>query len=131
MTRGTPWGWRPCFTTGAPRTCLSNYRVPVLVTIGDTPLVAGDYDALLRLYQHRGTSRQSVLWEDKVAYRLEEEWHLLKMHECEWLEFVDDRERTVSRLDFGSASRYGSQEATPHGQMWTVPRSIYTTLRGD
>lgn len=125
-TCGAPWSWRSVFQTGAPRTALSNQRVPVHHRIDDEHVLEiGSYDWLTRLYQHRGLSRNSVRPEGGVAY-FEEEWEFIRSRECEWIEYVDDLNETVLRIDFQDASRYGSWVSTPRGSMWTVPTDYYT-----
>lgn len=128
-TRTSPWSKRAIRPTGAPRVCLTNLRAPFVVPVGEETFgVLGEFDHLLRLYQHRGVTRQSVLHEGQIRYRIEEEWsHLIEL-DCEWLEFVDDREESVHRIDFRSALRYGLEEPSPYGPVWAVPLGQYTTF---
>jgi len=93
----------------------------------ETSIVLGEFDQLLRLYQHRGLTRQSVLRDGKVCYRLDDEWDRLKELGCEWIEFVDDQRDTVHRIDFKTALGYGSQEPSPRGPVWAIPIEQYTS----
>lgn len=100
-----------------------------MVSVGEETFgVLGEFDQLLRLYQHRGVTRQSVLHGDQVRYRIEEEWSRLLELDCEWLEFVDDQEESVHRIDFRSALRYGLEEPSSYGPVWAVPLGQYTTF---
>jgi len=100
-----------------------------VVPVGEETFgVLGEFDQLLRLYQHRGVTRQSVLHEGQIRYRIEEEWSRLLELGCEWLEFVDDREESVHRIDFRSALRYGLEEPSNFGDVWSVPLDQYTTI---
>jgi len=100
-----------------------------VVPVGEETFgVLGEFDHLLRLYQHRGVTRQSVLHGERIRYRIEEEWNRLLELDCEWLEWVDDQEESVRRIDFRSAVRYGLEEPSPYGLIWAVPLGQYTTF---
>jgi hypothetical protein len=121
-TRTTPWSKRPSWPTGAPRVCLTNLRTPIVVPVGSESFIAlGEFDSLLRLYQHRGSSTR-----EHVRYRIEEEWDPLRDKGVEWFELVDDELESVLRIDFRSALRYGFQEPSRTGQVWAVPSEQYT-----
>jgi hypothetical protein len=124
-TKGEPWSWRPLHPHGA--TCLSNHVDPVFYDPDvPEPLQIGRYDWLLRLYQHEGASPASVEHHGGIAY-FETEWQSIRDREVEWLEHVNRRTGTVSRIDFGTALRYGSWHSTPRGDMWVVPHEQYST----
>lgn len=130
-TRTSPWSKRPIWPSGAPRVALTNLRTPFVVSVGEETFgVLGEFDQLLRLYQHRGATRNSVLHDGNVCYRVEEEWTRLLELGCEWLEFIDPLEESVHRIDFRSALRYGFGEASPQGPVWAVPLAQYTTFKG-
>lgn len=123
-----PWSWRPRFHHKAPRTCLTHQVDPVFYDPdAPEPLEIGRYDWLLRLYQHHGASPMSSQHHGGIAY-FEQEWLAIRDKQAEWIEFVDERSGTVSRIDFPTASRYGSWEPTPRGDMWVVPLEHYTTI---
>lgn len=128
ITVGPPWSWRPLWPSGPRKTCLSHHCDPVFYDPeAPEPLEIGRYDWMLRLYQHEGASPMSVEHHEGIAY-FEQEWRTIRDREVEWIEFVNRRSGTVSRIDFGSALRYGSWEPTPRGDMWVVPREQYTTI---
>jgi hypothetical protein len=121
-TRTSPWSKRPSWPTGAPRVCLTNLRTPIVVPVGAESFIAlGEFDSLLRLYQHRGSSTR-----EHVRYRIEEEWNLLQDMGVEWLELFDDELESVLRIDFRSALRYGSKEPSSLGPVWSIPLAQFT-----
>lgn len=127
-TVGPPWSWRPVWNSAPRRVCLSHHCDPVFYAPEDPePLEIGRYDWLLRLYQHHGASPASVEHHGGIAY-FEQEWQTIRDREVEWIEYVNRRNGTVYRIDFGTALRYGSWEPTPRGDMWVVPHEQYTTV---
>lgn len=129
MTRRPPWTWRETWKTVAPRTCLTHQVDPVYYDPeAEEPLEIGKFDHLLRLYQHYGASPASVKHPSMGIAYFEHEWQAVLDKRVEWFEFVDPAYRTVYRVDFGTALRYGSWESTPRGWMWVVPVEQYTTV---
>jgi hypothetical protein len=123
-TRTSPWSKRPCWPTGAPRVCLTNLRDPIVAPVGaQSFVVLGEFDRLLRLYQHRA----SICSEGLAIYPIEQVWNPLWQKGCEWIEMFDDEKEVVLRIDFRSALRYGSMEPSPMGDVWAIPLGQYTS----
>jgi len=124
-----PWEWRETANKGAPRTLLSNHKNPVTVSLGGARVVAGQFDWMLRLYQHKGATKQSRFWQDEsgsdfVAY-FAEEWDRISEKAC-WLELVDPDTESVLRTGIRSARKYGTTADTARGPMWVVPLDLYS-----
>ena len=84
---------------------------------------------MLRLYQHRGATKNSALreidGEKYVIYDIRE-WE--RVHSvAEWLEFVLDSQDTVCRTDTRSGRKYGRRIDTARGKAWAVPLATYST----
>jgi hypothetical protein len=102
-------------------------REPVYLALTPTARVkAGEYDFLLRLYQHRGATRASVRTSEGIAYH-RTEWEYLDSVPCLWLEFVDDDKRIVYRVDRRTGSRYGSWDTNAWGDIFVIPEKHFTT----
>lgn len=126
MTRGAPWNIRQQDSSQT-RTLLTNHRDRFVYSSSDEAKYwLGDFDWLLRLYQHHGLSRMSVQQPGGVGY-FESEWAFLTDSGCEWLEYVNRHDSAALRLDYWTACRYGSWEPTPRGSMWVVPYDLYDT----
>lgn len=125
-----PWEWRPCFRTGAPRTCLTNHRDPVYVRRGDRSWRVGQRDWLLRLYQHVGVTESSLIWEGFVLYDPEQEWPLIQAS-IDWIEVVDNRHEIVFRIAKKEAVAAGREIETPDGLRIGVPLAAYSAHERD
>jgi hypothetical protein len=125
-----PWEWRPSFRAGAPRTCLSSYRDPVYIRSGEHVFKVGQFDWMLRLYQHVGVSEQSVRWEGYVLYDLDYEIPLIRLS-TDWIEYVDNRREMVFRIPKKDALAAGGEIETPDGPRFAVPLSAYSAHEGE
>jgi hypothetical protein len=125
-----PWEWRNSFRAGAPRTCLSNYRDPVYVRQGDHLYKVGQFDWMLRLYQHVGVSEQSVRWEGYVLYDLDTEMPGIRLS-TDWIEYVDNHREMVFRISKKEALAAGGTVETPYGPRFGIPLSAYSSYEGD
>jgi hypothetical protein len=90
----------------------------------------GQFDWLLRLYQHVGVSEQSVRWEGYVLYDLDYEIPLIRLS-TDWLEYVDNRREMVFRISKKEALAAGGEVETPDGPRFAVPLSAYSSYEGD
>ncbi|WP_130335100.1 hypothetical protein [Streptomyces sp. BK022] len=124
-----PWEWRNHFRAGAPRTCLTSHRDPVYVRRGEHVYKVGQFDWLLRLYQHVGVSEQSVRWEGYVLYDLDCEMPVIRLS-SDWLEYVDNRREIVFRISKKDALAAGGEIETPDGVRFAVPLSAYSSHEG-
>lgn len=128
-----PWEWKDCTSQGAPRTLLSNHKVPVTTNLGGRAVKTGMLDWALRLYQHHGATKQSMFHEedgvDYVAY-FTDEWDKVKDVAC-WLELVDQSMESVWRTGSRSARKYGHTTDTARGPMWVVPLEHYSLYESE
>jgi hypothetical protein len=124
-----PWDWRNTASHGAPRTLLSNHKSPITTLLGGSTVTCGQLDWMLRLYQHKGATKQSATYvEDGVTYVVyhQDEWGKIQAV-ATWLEFVKPDQEAVCRTDIRSARKSGHAVDTSRGPMWAVPLSTYTT----
>ncbi len=120
-----PWTWRPCFRTGAPRTCLSSHRDPVYVRRGERAYKVGQRDWLLRLYQHVGITESSLFWDGHVLYEPGQEWALIRAS-IDWIEAIDNRRQRVFRISQKEAVQSAREVETPDGVRIAVPLAAYS-----
>jgi hypothetical protein len=125
-----PWEWRNHFRAGAPRTCLSSYRDPVYIRRGEHVFKVGQFDWMLRLYQHVGVSEQSVRWGEYVLYDLDYEIPVIRLS-TDWIEYVDNRREMVFRISKKEALAAGGEIETPDGPCFGVPLSAYSSHEGE
>jgi hypothetical protein len=90
----------------------------------------GQFDWLLRLYQHVGVSDQSVRWEGFVLYDLDFEMPLIRLS-TDWIEYVDKHREMVFRISKKEALAAGGEIETPDGPRFAVPLTTYTPYEGD
>jgi hypothetical protein len=125
-----PWEWRPTFRTGAPRTCLSSHRDAVYVRRDGRVFKVGQFDWLLRLYQHVGISDSSVLREGHVLYDPDYEMPLIRLS-TDWIEYVDNHHEMVFRIRKKEALATGREVDTPDGPRFGIPLDAYTAHERD
>jgi hypothetical protein len=102
----------------------------VFLRQGEHVFRVGQFDWLLRLYQHVGVSEQSVRWEGYVLYDLDYEIPLIRLS-TDWLEYVDNRREMVFRISKKEALAAGGEVETPDGPRFAVPLSAYSSYEGD
>lgn len=124
-----PWDWKETAERGAPRVLLSNQKDPITVAYGDSRIRVGRLDWLLRLYQHKGVTKNSALQEIDgelhVCYE-GEEWEKVR-DVADWLELVNDSAESVCRTDMRSGRKYGHRIELARGPGWAVPLHHYST----
>ena len=125
-----PWTWREEYHAGAPRVCLSQHRDPVLLRRGEKVYQAGQWDWMLRLYQHVGVTASDVLRDGYVLYDPEVEWPLIREH-ADWLEYVDNRHEMVFRISKQEAITASRYLETPDGPRWAVALGAYSAHERD
>lgn len=125
-----PWEWRPCFQGGAPRTCLSSHRDPVYIRRDEHVFRVGQFDWMLRMYQHVGISDRAVRWEGYILYDLDHELPLIRLS-TDWIEYVDNRQEIVFRISKKEALAAGGEVQTPDGLRFGVPLSAYSSHEGE
>lgn len=118
-----PWIQRGTHADG--RTILTNVKDPVYVqSPGGEHVELGLFDRMYRIYRHSGVTPNQVADEGGIRY-FRHEWEFLRDNNCLWIEFVHPSTGSVVRIDFNSASRYGSAVTNQWGQMWSVPEHLY------
>jgi hypothetical protein len=124
-----PWTWREEWPTEAPRTCLSNHKVPVFVDRRGRGFMVGRLDYMLRLYQHMGISEQSAVQDGMVMYDAFE-WDAVG-HVAEWFEYVDNRREIVFRIGKREAVTSVRLIETDDGPRYGIPLSAYSAHERD